>query len=65
MKASDNLVSLHNYYICVCMYKHTCPCIYKFLSEWLFVRARTDRILAIRTAYDHATIQVVSRDEFR
>ena len=32
-------------------------------TEWLFVRARTDRILAIRTAYDHVTIQVVSRDE--
>ena len=33
------------------------------ITEWLFVRARTDRILAIRTAYDHVTIQVASRDK--
>ena len=36
-----------------------------FKTEWLFVRARTDRILAIRTAYDHVTIQVASRDKLR
>ena len=36
-----------------------------FSMEWLFVRARTDRILAIRTAYDHVTIQVASRDKLR
>ena len=34
-------------------------------TEWLFVRARTDRILAIRTAYNHVTIQVASRDKLR
>ena len=35
------------------------------LSEWLFVRARTNRILAIRTEYDHVTIQGASRDKLR
>ena len=34
-------------------------------TEWLFVRARTDRILAIRTAYDHVTMQVASREMTR
>ena len=34
-------------------------------TEWLFVRARTDRILAIRTACDHVTIQVASCDKLK
>ena len=37
----------------------------KIYTEWLFVRAHTDRILAICTAYDHVTIQVTSRDKLR
>ena len=28
----------------------------KYLTEWLFVRARTNRIFAIRTAIDHVII---------
>ena len=37
-----------------------------FCSEWLFVRARTDRIQAIRMAYDHVTYStVVSRENLR
>ena len=35
------------------------------LTEWLFVRARTDRILATCTVYDYVTIRVASRDKLR
>ena len=34
-------------------------------TEWLFIRARTNRILAICTVYDHVTIQVALRDKLR
>ena len=36
-----------------------------FHTDWLFVWVRTDRIFAIRTVYDHVTIQVASRDKLR
>ena len=62
MKASKNPVSLHIFvsvsisiraHVYINSYIHELLIV---LTEWLFVRARTDRILAIRTAHDHETI---------
>ena len=40
------------YYISLVMYRHA----YWPKTEWIFVRARTNRFLAIRTECDHMTI---------
>ena len=34
IKVSENPVSLHIAILCLCLYKHTCPCICGFLYSW-------------------------------